>query len=289
MKLRGFTLIELLVVIAIIAILAAILFPVFAKARETAMRVKCTASGKQMGLAGLMYADDNNGTLHYGRVYVGDPDSHPSGLIWSGLEQPYLKSKEVLLCPTLDRNQDPRLNNPSHFAQTWSQSHYDNHGWLNIGLNVGIGGWYSGNVAIVCKIKKVRSVAKNVFFADSVPGDHLGAAISECNNVSGHIHFKGYETDNVCVNCAGICASTRHNAGHQDPNFGAYNENEGGLTITFLDGHTRFYNYTAVKPSQNLSDVPVSCGDTATRTFCLRDANAAKIKWHTWVYGCLAD
>ena len=61
---RGFTLIELLVVIAIIAILAAILFPVFAKAREKARQTSCLSNLKEIQLAALMYAQDNDETLH---------------------------------------------------------------------------------------------------------------------------------------------------------------------------------------------------------------------------------
>jgi prepilin-type N-terminal cleavage/methylation domain-containing protein len=61
-KTRGFTLIELLVVIAIIAILAAILFPVFAKAREKARQTSCLSNLKQLSLAILQYTNDNNET-----------------------------------------------------------------------------------------------------------------------------------------------------------------------------------------------------------------------------------
>ena len=63
MRHRGFTLIELLVVIAIIAILAAILFPVFAKAREKARQTACINNQKQITTATLMYAQDNNEML----------------------------------------------------------------------------------------------------------------------------------------------------------------------------------------------------------------------------------
>ena len=63
MKSRGFTLIELLVVIAIIAILAAILFPVFAKAREKARQATCTSNLKQLGLAIRMYSQDYDETF----------------------------------------------------------------------------------------------------------------------------------------------------------------------------------------------------------------------------------
>ncbi|PIY51745.1 MAG: hypothetical protein COZ06_04120, partial [Armatimonadetes bacterium CG_4_10_14_3_um_filter_66_18] len=59
---RGFTLIELLVVIAIIAILAAILFPVFAKAREKARQTACLSNLKQLGLSIIMYANDYDET-----------------------------------------------------------------------------------------------------------------------------------------------------------------------------------------------------------------------------------
>jgi prepilin-type N-terminal cleavage/methylation domain-containing protein/prepilin-type processing-associated H-X9-DG protein len=88
MKKRGFTLIELLVVIAIIAILAAILFPVFAKAREKARQAACLSNVKQLGLAMMMYVDDNDST--YPPIF-----SIASGefLIWQDLISPYIATK----------------------------------------------------------------------------------------------------------------------------------------------------------------------------------------------------
>jgi prepilin-type N-terminal cleavage/methylation domain-containing protein/prepilin-type processing-associated H-X9-DG protein len=94
---RGFTLIELLVVIAIIAILAAILFPVFARARENARRASCQSNLKQIGLAALQYSQDHDErTLDYGDLGF----SNPSNSAWPQIIQPYLKSTQVFTCPS---------------------------------------------------------------------------------------------------------------------------------------------------------------------------------------------
>jgi prepilin-type N-terminal cleavage/methylation domain-containing protein len=99
MKRRGFTLIELLVVIAIIAILAAILFPVFAKARAQARKTSCLSNQKQLALAHHMYAQDYDETFA-----LGLPCSWaPQGICffawrWDTI-QPYIKNQLILRCP----------------------------------------------------------------------------------------------------------------------------------------------------------------------------------------------
>lgn len=98
MKKRGFTLIELLVVIAIIAILASILFPVFARARENARRASCQSNMKQLGLGFIQYAQDYDETLPLFSNYL-DPGS-PTPRTWDLLIQPYLKSMQILVCPS---------------------------------------------------------------------------------------------------------------------------------------------------------------------------------------------
>jgi len=97
---RGFTLIELLVVIAIIAILAAILFPVFAQARGMARKASCLSNFKQSLTATLMYSQD------YDEMYplVQTTNTYnavtaPQDNVWGTLVQPYVKNEQILACP----------------------------------------------------------------------------------------------------------------------------------------------------------------------------------------------
>ena len=99
---RGFTLIELLVVIAIIAILAAILFPVFARARENARRASCQSNLKQIGLGLMQYTQDYDERLPpsraTGHIYFGAFDNQ--AMPWHLAVQPYTKSFQLFKCPS---------------------------------------------------------------------------------------------------------------------------------------------------------------------------------------------
>ena len=124
-KRSGFTLIELLVVIAIIAILAAILFPVFARAREKARQTSCLSNVKEMALATHMYVQDYDETLlfsefRYGSISVPRPwyGGSSSTHYWPDLLYPYVKNKQIFYCPSDDQ-------------------------WIGYGWNVHIG--YIGN------------------------------------------------------------------------------------------------------------------------------------------------
>ena len=130
---QGFTLIELLVVIAIIAILAAILFPVFAQAREKARAISCLSNQKQFGLAAMMYVQDydelypvgaaqgNDGTWMWNYnlpvpatwrpIPATDRRVFAAKVLWANALQPYTKNYGIMTCPSCPES---RLNSPDY-------------------------------------------------------------------------------------------------------------------------------------------------------------------------------
>src|SRR5947208_1296323 len=114
-KLKGFTLIELLVVIAIIAILAAILFPVFAKARGAARKSSCLSNMKQVSLAAMQYVQDYDermpisGYRGTGAALGNSWDNRPirDYYTWRWAIQPYAKNVQIFSCPDYEREDEP--------------------------------------------------------------------------------------------------------------------------------------------------------------------------------------
>jgi len=98
-RVKGFTLIELLVVIAIIAILAAILFPVFARARENARRSSCQQNIRQIGLAIKQYLSDYDESFPQVSVLAG-PDTSLTPWGWADACQPYVRNTQLFQCPS---------------------------------------------------------------------------------------------------------------------------------------------------------------------------------------------
>jgi len=115
---RGFTLIELLVVIAIIAILASILFPVFARAREKARQSTCLSNTRQLVTALDMYAQDYDETYPWG--YTPFQDSP----CWDDVLVPYLKNTQILRCPS-QRKECPRSYGMSYAVHAKSMGSLD--------------------------------------------------------------------------------------------------------------------------------------------------------------------
>ena len=119
-KRSAFTLIELLVVIAIIAILAAILFPVFARARENARRSSCMSNLKQIGLGMVQYTQDYDEKFVTQNLTTGTPANY---LFFGNQLQPYLKSTQILVCPSASGTKYNLLNpmgeQADAFDHTW--------------------------------------------------------------------------------------------------------------------------------------------------------------------------
>src|SRR5438128_2498242 len=99
---RGFTLIELLVVVAIIALLASMLLPALAKAKQRAWTTKCLCNVRQIGTASVMYSNENNEAL---------PRSSHDGASWVGTLQPYAGGTNLWRCP-----RDPSTNRIYSYA-----------------------------------------------------------------------------------------------------------------------------------------------------------------------------
>jgi len=122
---HAFTLIELLVVIAIIAILAAILFPVFARARESARRASCLSNLKQIGLGIMMYVQDYDEKYPAANITIGQ--TPPNGYYWASgtswfwqqVVYPYTKDINIFRCPSATLQQADAAGGPQYYAYNY--------------------------------------------------------------------------------------------------------------------------------------------------------------------------
>lgn len=178
----AFTLIELLVVIAVIAILAAILFPVFARARESARKTVCASNLRQLGLGIGMYVQDYDERFPVANFSdVGfdfPPRLHRDGLsrpmVIGDLLQPYLKNRQLLLCPTM-RGQAGRGS-----ARPTDYNYLCAHGWQ---LLPGYSD-FSNEVSGVCDhaLSAIsRSAEKPMVICDGL-GEHVGETTASVFN-----------------------------------------------------------------------------------------------------------
>ena len=209
---KGFTLIELLVVIAIIAILAAILFPVFARARENARRASCQSNLKQIGLGILQYKQDYDERYPAATVNIG----------WAYTTQPYMKSTQILQCPSESTpgNSDPNAEP--------SSGTYGNTSYTDYAYNPGLG--YVANLGDVGRSDAgVPNPVVTIMVCDSVP-----------YNASDNTPYgTGYNCNGIIgLNGTGDC-------GTQALNIPAATRHLESANYLFCDGHVK-----SAKPTQ---------------------------------------
>jgi len=224
----GFTLIELLVVIAIIAILAAILFPVFAKAREKARQITCASNEKQQGLAILQYVQDYDSTFPCGA------GNHQG---WVGEVYPYAKSQALFLCP--DDNTPNSAGHPTAFFFSYA---------INNNVEGQTLAYESAPASTVLEVEITGSYDTNNG-SDNLPGPSgSGTGPEEDASAS----EDGWVTTN---DDGGICtgpmrgAATNQNPCPTTPN-GIHNN---GSNVLLSDGHVKWLAGSALSAGQNAS------------------------------------
>jgi prepilin-type N-terminal cleavage/methylation domain-containing protein/prepilin-type processing-associated H-X9-DG protein len=226
---KGFTLIELLVVIAIIAILAAILFPVFAQARESARTISCVSNEKQISLGILMYVQDNDERFPmYQYAIPGiadftikDPNSAggsyaESHMGWDEVCQPYIKNTQLLWCPSAASPGN------DYFAGVANKDDTDWTGSLNYATNCRLDGKYTSTA----KLSILAYPAQTIMLEDNGAQGSEGA----CRIETDEWGWTNSQTNALQAD-AGSGATP-----------GPLRRHKGGANYAFCDGHAKWLN-----------------------------------------------
>jgi prepilin-type N-terminal cleavage/methylation domain-containing protein/prepilin-type processing-associated H-X9-DG protein len=259
---RGFTLIELLVVISIIALLAAILFPVFARARENARRASCQSNLKQIGLGIMQYVQDYDGRFPMGEIYPFGTAAEncakalPGPLFkpfktqptWMGYIFPYTKSTQLYYCPSGPTNSE---------ALEWKNASTPDRRF-----------GYAYNPYILVQAKWEVGGANTIYNDCSiVPGKEASAAPSFLETRLGSTASVAMLCDRATVDRGAMAAPSATKPvtvflnGRDTPSTYGYNPSRrhfDGSNFLYADGHVKwlsFDSYLAAKPGIFNNDI----------------------------------
>jgi prepilin-type N-terminal cleavage/methylation domain-containing protein/prepilin-type processing-associated H-X9-DG protein len=231
MRRPGFTLIELLVVIAIIAILAAILFPVFAQAREKARQTMCVSNMKQIGLGVQMYAQDYDEKMPFNYGYLWDEKGKqiPGTLLWwQDLVRPYVKNEQVYTCPSASPHTQESTWRPPGMPNPLIRDYI-----ANAAATAGNRGYWPPGSKFEGRVGPFTNNWNN----DSI-------SLARIEDPSGTIAIvDGYRSDEIwAINQSDCWKPTPQppaDASNRWPGFVAKRHND-GFTAAYVDGHARW-------------------------------------------------
>jgi prepilin-type processing-associated H-X9-DG protein/prepilin-type N-terminal cleavage/methylation domain-containing protein len=238
-KSSGFTLIEILVTLGIIVILAAILFPVFAKARASARRTSCASNLKQLATAIMMYMQDHDQTypMIVQNKTANVSPSNPFG--WADSLDPYVKNTQVFQCPDEAKAPNPSGHglpvDPTTSSATGGYTDY----WINAQLN-GVSGSTYYSLAKGDIISPTQTVLLAEGGGNSARYTANGCAASNVGD--SHIADDGHPYNDTVLNTPFSCTSTAVGVlVNTSTNLtGAAYRHLGGSNYAFADGHVKW-------------------------------------------------
>ena len=246
MKRRGFTLIELLVVIAIIAILAAILFPVFARAREQARKASCLSNLNQLGKGLMMYGQDYDEMLMPAAVGT---CGTPNAAAWADVLVPYVKNVKVYDCPSSTRRMTFNSATNTFYRAIGGSPNNPNDcrtngaipGGTNTDFNYGVNAFGPFPAGAADEIGGpfwavtrggVLTMPNGSFASHQAPAETIAIADSRFSSPFAISAANGmYDFDSV----RGQVDGQRHTGE-------AATSRQIAMNVTFLDGHSKFIN-----------------------------------------------
>jgi prepilin-type N-terminal cleavage/methylation domain-containing protein/prepilin-type processing-associated H-X9-DG protein len=271
---RGFTLIELLVVIAIIAILAAILFPVFAKVREKARQISCLSNEKQIGLALVQYASDYNSAWPGGQL--SDKNTIP-GQGWASLVFPYIKSTGVFKCPDDPTTPDAAGDVPVSYAFNSNAAGDEYQGNFAPGLDSSFNA-PANTVALF----EVNGVTANIgtTYSTSTSGDGASQLLATPTVTNSSFADDGLDASSITIGAAGVNLNFAtslmggFNLAATVPTiYGEWNATTGGIhtggsNFLMADGHSKWLRGSQVSSGANATTANTAqvAGSTAAST-----------------------